>query len=203
MDLQGNIKEKGKNILVYSKNNEKLESKTLTIEQAINMFTPLIKATTSYVNSYIKTNHISTNLNTEYDDILQDTYMEFINIYNSYDYTKGISFNFYIKKYLLVTLLGKINNSSKKHEEESNIKNYIKKDIETNNASNTSTNEIAYLIDIKEHIRKVLTKQEKQIIKYRLGNLTQIEISNKMNLSQSKICRILKSIRLKFDAELS
>lgn len=148
----------------------------------------------------------------DYDDLVQAGMMGLFNAAKKYDVTKGTKFSTYATYYIIGAIKDELAKSRllKTSKYYQKIKN---KDIESNDKTDKIVASEYYEVTLKEDLNDVegnylnldafdFTLMEKKMLKLRLENrLSQVEIASELNISQSKVSRILKQMRKKIEIE--
>jgi len=168
--------------------NDKIIYTHKTIDQILSEYRPLILKISHYI---FKNTH-----GLELEDIIQNTNIATINLFNSYNVSCNVDFGFYAKKYLFY-------NASRICFSESRFYNTNVISIEDHAIENfygSNYNEFNNILDSIQfkNMLSELNILEKKIVLLKLKGYSQNSISEKLNISQSTISRTLKTIRKKY-----
>lgn len=148
----------------------------------------------------------------DYDDLVQAGMMGLFNAAKKYDITKGAKFSTFATYYII----GAIKDELAKHSLFKTSKYYQQMRKNNLNANDEADKIVAQEyceVTLQEDLNEIegnylnlnafdFTTLEKQLLKLRLENrLSQMEIANELNISQSKVSRILKQMREKIEIE--
>lgn len=148
----------------------------------------------------------------DYDDLVQAGMMGLFNAAKKYDITKGTKFSTFATYYIVGAIKDELAKSSllktSKYYQQMNKNNLNNKD-----KTDMIVAHEYYEVTLQEDLNEVqgnylnldafnFTLLEKRLLKLRLENrLSQMEIANELNISQSKVSRILKRMREKIEVE--
>lgn len=133
----------------------------------------------------------------DYDDVLQSYLIELLRIINTYDPSKGTAFSTYLYGTLKHLIPHDIEKEIQTKNNLINESDYFDEDSEQSLEKIAGTCEPDWDIDRIRDSNIKLTKREDEVLQLLLERKVPKQIATKLNLSKSRISRIIKNINKK------